>query len=180
MAIDSSIFQSTLDHYLHELQQIRTGRASPSILEDLKAEYYGTMTPVKELASISAPEPMMLVLQVWDAQAVQGIEKAIRGSTLGLNPAVEGQLIRVPFPSLTAERRDELAKVAKQKAEGAKISVRSIREEHLKDVRQREQDGTLSEDQAEIERKDLQKAVDAVNALIHAQLEQKQKEIQTL
>ncbi len=169
-----------LEHFRHELSSVRTGRATPSLIETIKAEYYGAQTELRELGSIQAPEPMMLVMQVWDATAVGAIEKALRQSSLSINPAVEGQTIRIPFPSLTTERREELAKLVKQKAEEAKIRIRSIREDVLKKIRQQEHEGALSEDQAEAERKELQKHIDAAVQNIREDDERKQSEIMTI
>lgn len=168
------------DHFRQELASIRTGRATPSLIEMMKVEYYGSQTALRELGSIQAPEPMMLVMQVWDAAAVGAIEKALRQSTLGINPAVEGQTIRIPFPSLTTERREELVKLVKQKAEEAKIRIRVIREDALKKIRQQEQGGALSEDQAETERKELQKQIDVAVQNIRENDERKQSEIMTI
>lgn len=173
-------FQKPLEHFQHELAGLRTGRAAPSLLEDLRAEYYGTPTPLNQLATITAPEPMMLLVQVWDASAVPEIEKAIRASNLGLNPAVDGQVVRVPFPQPTEERRQELVKLAKQKAESARISIRSIREEAMKAIKGQETAGDLSEDGADNARKMLQKAVDTANDEVQSLFEKKQKEIMTL
>jgi ribosome recycling factor len=173
-------FQKALDHFQRELAGLRTGRASPSLLEGLRAEYYGTQTPLNQLATITAPEPMLLQLQVWDASAIQEVEKAIRSSHLGLNPVVDSQLIRVPLPKLTEERRQELVKLAKQKAEAARISVRTIREEAMKVIKEQALEGTLSEDSAEQARKVLQKSVDRANTDIQSLLEKKEAEILTI
>lgn len=171
---------NALEHFRQEMASIRTGRATPSLIEAIKAEYYGTQTALRELGSIQAPEPMMLVMQVWDASAVGPIEKALRQSSLNINPAVEGQMIRIPFPSLTTERREELAKLVKQKAEEAKIRIRSIREDALKKIRQQEQGGGISEDQAETARKELQKQIDAAVQQVRENDERKQSEIMTI
>lgn len=169
-----------LEHFRQELSSIRTGRATPSLIETIKVECYGAQTELRELGSIRAPEPMMLVMQVWDATAVGAIEKALRQSTLGINPAVEGQTIRIPFPSLTTERREALVKLVKQKAEEAKIRVRTIREDALKKIRLQEQGGEVSEDHVEAERKELQKHIDAAAQKIREDDERKQVEIMTL
>lgn len=175
--IQQSDFDKTLSHYQHELAGIRTGRAMPSLLEDLHADYYGTPTPLNQLATITAPEPMLLHVQVWDAAVIPEVEKSIRSSQLGLNPVVDGQLIRVPLPQLTEERRQELIKIAKQKAEAARVSIRSVREEAMKDIKGQETEGAISEDEADIARKSLQKSVDTANRGILALLEHKQAEI---
>ncbi len=170
-------FEKALEHFQRELASLRTGRATPSLLEDLRADYYGTPTPLNQLATITAPEPMLLHVQVWDANAIQEVEKSIRTSHLGLNPVVDGQRIRVPLPQPTEERRKEIMKLAKEKVESARIHVRSIREEVMKKIKEQEADGALSEDEAEIGRKTLQRAVDSANAQIQSLFEKKQVEI---
>lgn len=170
-------FAKALEHFQHELATIRTGRATPALLEDIRVEYYGTPTPLNQLASINAPEPMMLTVQVWDVSVLQAVEKAICTSSMGLNPNVDGQLIRVPLPSLTEERRQELVKLAKQKAEAARVSIRTIREESMRVIKNAETEKEISEDIAEAQRKELQKIVDEQNERIRSLLEKKQEEI---
>ncbi len=170
-------FKKTLEHLHAELGAIRSGRAQPSLLEELKAEYYGTLTPLKQLGSLSVPEPMLVVLQVWDATAVPAIEKAIQQANMGFNPSTEGQLIRVRFPSLTEERRKEYVKLAHQKAEAARVAVRAIREEAIKEIRDQETTGTMSEDAAAQQKKELQKRVDETNDRIRDSVGSKEQEI---
>lgn len=170
-------FKKTLEYLQYELGTIRTGRAQPSLLEELKAEYYGTLTPLKQLGSLSVPEPMLVVLQVWDATAVPAIEKAIQQANLGLNPSTEGLIIRVRFPSLTEERRKEYVKMAHQKAEAARVAIRAIREDTIKAIRDQENAGTMSEDSAAQLKKDLQKKVDKTNDFVRDAVEQKEQEI---
>lgn len=177
--VERSIEQA-LEHFHRELSSIRTGRVSPSLIESIKAEYYGAQTELRELGTIQVPEPMMLVIQVWDKNALAAVEKALRQSSLSINPAVEGQVIRIPFPHLTMERREELVKLVKQKAEEVKVRVRSIREDALKKIRQKEKEGEVSEDAAEAERKELQKHIDAAVEKIRADDDKKQSEIMTL
>lgn len=170
-------FLKSLEHFRHDLAQIRTGRANPAMLEGILVEYYGTPTPLQQVAGINAPEPMLLTVQVWDSNALQAAEKAIRSSGLGLNPVVDGQLIRVPFPPLSEERRNELVKLARQKAEAARVSVRAVREEQMRALKKTEEDGKLSEDAAELQKKDIQKQVENANETIQAVIEQKEREI---
>ncbi len=165
------------DFFAHELGTVRTGRASPSLLEEVKAEYYGTMTPLNQLGSITAPESNLLVVQAWDASAIPAVEKAIRQSQLGLNPAVDGQVIRVPIPPLTEERRHELVKIIKQKAEAARVSIRSLREEAMKAIRDEEQEKTVSQDEAELKKKEIQRQINTANDKIQKLYEQKEKEL---
>lgn len=172
--------EQALEHFHRELSSIRTGRVSPFLIENIKADYYGAQTELRELGTIQAPEPMMLVMQVWDQTAITAVEKALRQSSLSINPVVEGQVIRIPFPSMTAERREELVKLVKQKAEEAIVRIRSVREDALKKIRQQEQEKALSEDQAEAERKELQKHIAAAVEKIRTEDEKKQSEILTL
>lgn len=169
--------ERAVDFFLRESSTLRTGRATPALIEDLRADYYGTMTPLKQLASINAPEPMLLVLQVWDAAAAQSVERALRSSELGLNPVVEGQTIRLPLPSLTEERRQELVKVLRQKAEAARVRIRSLRDDAMKRVRIAETEKMMSEDSAQAEKKEIQHVVDMVNERVAAFVEQKEQEI---
>lgn len=166
-----------VDAFQRELSVLRTSRATPALVEDLRAEYYGTMTPLKQLASITAPEPMLLVVHVWDAASLQAVERAIRSSDLGLNPAVEGQVIRVPLPPLTEERRQELVKILWQKSEAARVRIRAAREEAMKRVRNAETGKTMSEDAAEGMRKEVQRSVDEANTQVATLTEQKEQEI---
>lgn len=166
-----------LENFREDLSLIRTGRASPALVEKVKVDYYGSSTPLQQLASISAPEPLMLVIQAWDAQSIPDIERALRTSDLGVNPVVEGQLIRVHFPHLTEERREELVKLTKQKAEQARIHVRGIREDAMKKIRKAQEKGEISEDEAEFLRKKLQQSVEQSNEDIEDILTKKHEEI---
>ena len=172
-------FSKAIDHLEQELGALRTGRATPALIEHISVAAYGVQTPIKELASISVPEPQSLIVQPWDATILQDIEKAIQQSSLGIQPINDGQLIRLVMPQLTQERRQQLAKVVKQKAEEAKISVRSIREKAMKEIKKDEQSGILSEDQAKNEQKKMQEAVDKATATIADMAERKDKEVTT-
>src|SRR5689334_7046975 len=118
-----------LQHLHQELSGLRTGRAVPTLVENIQVESYGTMTALQQLASISAPEPQQLLVQPWDPSLLKDIEKAIAQSPLGINPVNDGKVIRLPFPPMTDERRQQLLKVVKEKAEEARVRVRGIREE---------------------------------------------------
>ncbi len=133
----------SLEHLEHELQTIRTGRANPALLDRVQVPYYGTPTPLNQLAQISSPEARLLVVQVYDRGQLGATEKAIRESGLGLNPASDGQVIRVPIPPLTEERRREYVKMAKQRAEEARVAVRNIRHEELHRVQAQEKAGEI-------------------------------------
>ncbi|MBM08611.1 MAG: ribosome recycling factor [Magnetovibrio sp.] len=129
-----------------EFSGLRTGRASTALLEPLQVNAYGSEMPMSQVGTISAPEPRLLSIQVWDKSLVQFVEKAIMESGLGLNPATEGQVIRIPIPALTEERRTELTKVAAKYAEEARVAVRNIRRHAMDDIKKAEKDGLISQD----------------------------------
>ncbi len=147
--------------YTAELSGFRTGRASTKILEDLDVEAYGSKMKLKELASISVPEPQLLVVQPWDKSVTQAVEKSIRTSDLNLSPVSEGGLIRVRIPALSEERRKELTKVISKKAEDARVSVRSVRHEMLDKVQEMRKKGEASEDEEKRGKDRIQKLTDA-------------------
>jgi ribosome recycling factor len=176
----SEHISNTLEHLKKEFAVLRTGRANPALIEDLMVEAYGTMTPLQQLGSISAPEPRLLVVQPWDASVIKDIEKALSQSSLGVTPVVDGKIIRLPLPAMTEERRIAMSKTVQEKAEEARVRVRGAREEEMKTVKQQEQEGELSEDAAEIEREHIQKSVEDANQKIHALAEEKIEEIMTV
>jgi ribosome recycling factor len=168
---------SALEVLRKELQGLRTGRASASLLEPIVVEAYGSEMPLTQVGTVNVPEPRMLTVQVWDRGLVRAVEKAIRSSSLGLNPAVDGQLIRVPLPELTQERRNELVKVAHKYAEQARVAVRNVRRDGMDQLKRLERDGDISQDEHKHWSDEVQKLtdkhVDAVNQL----LDQKEKDI---
>ena len=127
--------QSAIDHFEKELNSLRTSRANPSMLENLFVDAYGSKTPINQLGNISVPDASTLTIQIWDNGLVKSIENAILDSNLGINPQIDGSLIRLPIPKLSEERRNELAKVVSQYSENAKISVRNIRREILEKIK---------------------------------------------
>jgi ribosome recycling factor len=136
----------------HQLAGIRAGRAAPGLIEHIQVNYYGTLTPLNQLATITAPEPRMLVVQPWDRTALSAIEKALRTSELGLNPSTDGQLIRISLPPLTEERRRSLVKVVREHVEETKVAIRNVRRDalsHLKDLLRNKQIGEDDERRAE-------------------------------
>ena len=143
-----------------EFVGIRTGRAHPSLIETLPVEHYGTTTPLNQLGSISAPEARLLVAQIWDAGAVTSVIKAIQASDLGLNPNTEGQVIRLPIPALTEERRRELVKVVHQKTEDAKVAVRNVRRHAHDELRKSHKSHEMSEDELRHSEESLQELTD--------------------
>ena len=161
----------------HDLGGLRTGRASITLLEPVHVEVYGANMPLNQVATISAPEPRMLSVQVWDRSNVGVVEKAIRSAGLGLNPVTEGQNIRLPIPDLTEERRKELAKLAGQYAEKAKIAVRNVRRDGMDGLKQDEKKHEISEDERKRLEAEVQKMTDETIAEIDAVAAAKEKEI---
>ena len=160
-----------------EFTGLRTGRASPSLLEGVTVEAYGAVSPLVAVAAVSAPEPRLLSVSVWDRSMVKAVEKAIRESGLGLNPQTEGATIRVPIPELNQERRNELAKVAAKYAEAAKIAVRNVRRDGMEEIKKLEKDGDIGKDDARKLSDEVQKLTDAHVAKIDEALAAKQEEI---
>lgn len=161
----------------HEFASIRTGRASTGLLEKVHVDYYGTKTPLNQMATISVPEPQMIVIQPWDKTALAAIEKAIQQSDLGLQPADDGNLIRVPFPPLSEERRKELVKMVKKIAEDGRISVRNIRRDANEHIKTHEKNHEVSEDDSKRAHDETQKLTDKYVAEIDTIFHQKEKEI---
>ncbi|MCF6463305.1 ribosome recycling factor [Clostridium sp. Cult1] len=152
--------KKTVEVYKEDLKSVRAGRANPALLDQITIDYYGTATPLKQVASISAPEPRLLVIQPWDVNLISTIEKEILKSDLGLNPSNDGKLIRLPIPLLTEERRKELVKVVRKSAENAKISIRNIRREANDIIKKMEKDKTISEDDRKAAENETQKITD--------------------
>lgn len=160
-----------------EFSSIRTGRASPALVEKIQVEYYGSDVPLQQLAGFSVPEARMLVISPFDKGAMAAIEKAIRQSDLGLNPSNDGNNIRLSFPPLTAERRKEYVKVVKGMAEDGRISVRNLRRSGRQELEAFEKDGELSEDELARAEKELDKITHAAEAEIDAALAHKEQEL---
>jgi ribosome recycling factor len=150
----------SIQHLEQELATIRTGRANPGLLERVTVPYYGTPTPLNQLAQILAPEPRLLVVQVYDRSQMGAVERAIRDSGLGLNPTNDGQVIRVPIPPLTEERRREYVRLVRQRAEEGRVAVRNIRRDEVHRIQQQERAGELPTDQARRAQEQLQKITD--------------------
>ncbi len=161
----------------HEFATVRTGRASGSILEKVTVEYYGVPTPLMQLATITAPEPQLLLVQPYDKGSISAIEKAIQSSDLGLNPANDGQVIRIPFPPLTEERRKELVKLCKHYAEEARVAVRNIRRDANDRLKKAEREGEISQDDLHRAEADVQKTTDTHISEIDEALKRKEAEI---
>jgi ribosome recycling factor len=169
--------KKTLELLKLDLTTVRAGRANPSILDKVQADYYGTMTPINQMANISAPEPRMMVLQPWDKSAIAFIEKAILKSDLGLNPSNDGSVIRIVVPQLTEERRAELVKVVKKKAEDARVSIRNIRRNINDQIKDEEKKKACSENDAKKSQEDIQKITDKYIKEVDKVFENKEKDI---
>lgn len=168
---------ATVESLKKDYAGLRTGRATTSLLEPVVVESYGSMMPLNQVASVNVPEPRMISVQVWDKSMVKAVEKAIRDSGLGLNPQPEGQLIRVPIPDLSQERRAELAKVAGKYAEAARVAVRNVRRDGMDTLKKQEKDKQISEDQHKDLADSIQKLTDAHIKQVDETLSHKEKEI---
>jgi ribosome recycling factor len=160
-----------------DFNSVRAGRANPALLDRLNVEYYGTLTPIKQMANISAPEPRLLVIQAWDKSAVPDIEKAILKSDLGLTPNNDGTVIRLAIPQLTEERRTELVKIVRRKAEEGKVAIRNIRRDANDLIKAMQKSGELSEDEERRSQEEIQKITDRHIKLVDEQLSLKEAEI---
>jgi ribosome recycling factor len=144
----------------HEFGGLRTGRASPALLDPIQVEAYGGVSPLNQVAGVTVPEPRMIAVQVWDRAVVSAVDKAIRASNLGLNPIVDGQTLRIPIPPLTGERRIELAKIAGKYAEQARVAVRNVRRDAMDHLKRLEKEHAISEDEHKRLGTEVQKATD--------------------
>ncbi|MFW2829949.1 ribosome recycling factor [Sphingomonas sp. ID0503] len=160
-----------------DLVGLRTGRASVNLLDPITVEVYGSQMPLNQVATVSAPEPRLLSVQVWDKSSVGPADKAIRSAGLGLNPIVDGQTLRIPIPDLTEERRKELAKLAGQYAEKARVAARNVRRDGMDNLKTDEKKGEISEDERKKRETEVQKLTDSTIAEIDAAAAAKEKEI---
>jgi len=172
--------EKTIEHMKIEFGKLRTGRATPSLVEGVIVDYYGTKTPLKQIASINTPEPRTITIQPWDRGALKSIESAVRESDLGLNPSNDGILIRLTIPSLTEERRREIVKILNTKAEEARIGLRNAREDAWKEIQEMEKEGKITEDDKFRGKEKLQTVIDEYNKKIEETREKKEKEIMTV
>ena len=164
----------------HEFAGVRTGKASPSFVENIQVEVYGSMMRLREVASITTPEPRQLVVQPWDVSSVQAIEKAIQKANLGLSPVVQGKIIRISFPELSAERRQEFVKITKKMAEDGRVAMRHVRRDAMEELKKSVKASETSEEEQEKTEKEIQKLTDQYVAKIEAHLAHKEKEILTV
>jgi ribosome recycling factor len=169
--------EKTVESLRRELLTIRTGRASPALVENLRVDYYGSVMPLNQLATIAAPEPRLIVIRPWDAGSLSAIEKAIQKSELGLTPHNDGKMIRLPIPTLTDERRRELGKVVSRRVEEGRVAIRNIRRDALKEVGDLFKDKVIAEDDHFKAKDDLQELTDTYIKKIDQVGEQKQAEI---
>lgn len=169
--------QKAVEVLRHEFSGLRTGRASVSLLEPVVVSAYGAEMPLNQVATVSVADPRLLTVQVWDRANVQAVDKAIRAGSLGLNPVTEGQLIRVPLPELSQERRVELGKIAAGYAEHARVAVRNVRRDGMEKLKRMERDGEVSEDDHKMWSEEVQRLTDESIAKVDQALAQKQKEI---
>jgi len=175
-----SRFTKTLEHLQEDLKHLKTNRAMPSLVEDILVNAYGTKTPLSQLASISSQGSQTLNIQPWDNGVTKEIEKAISESDLGINPIVESGMIRLNFPPLTEEKRKEIVKVLHEKLENSKVSLRKIREEYLKGLKEQEKNGDISEDEYFAASEELQKKIVELNNQVKEIGEKKEIEIMTV
>ena len=169
--------QGSVDALKSDLIGLRTGRASTNLLDPINVEVYGAHMPLNQVATVSAPEPRLLTVQVWDRSNVGPVEKAIRSAGLGLNPVTDGQMVRLPIPDLTEERRKELAKLVGQYAEKARIAARNVRRDGMDALKQDEKKHEISEDERKRLEAEVQKMTDQTIADIDNTAEAKEKEI---
>ena len=164
-------------HLQDEFGAIRTGRATPALVDKMKVDYYGTEVPLQQIAGFSVPEPRVLVISPYDKSAIKAIEKAIQASDLGVNPSNDGAMIRLSFPELTQERRKDLVKVVKHRAEESRVAVRNVRRDVRKELETQERDGELSRDELDRIEKELEKVTHDAVAAIDAMLAHKEHEL---
>jgi ribosome recycling factor len=169
--------EKALEAMRREFNSVRTGKASPALLDSVRVDAYGSKMPLNQVASVSSPEPRMLIVQPWDKGLMGDIEKAIRNSELGLNPANDGNIIRVPIPALNEERRRDLVRMLHKQAEEGRIAIRHARQEANKEIKRRQSDNELSEDEAHREMDRIQKLTDEHIGKVDHLLSHKEEEV---
>ncbi len=172
--------EKSLDFLREQFSGIRAGKASPALVENIKVPYYGTLTRLKEMASIATPEPRLITINAYDPTSLGDIEKAILAANIGVTPMNDGRVIRIPIPELSEERRNEMSKVARTMAEDGRIAVRNARREANDTIRKIQKDGAISEDERDHGLKQIQKMTDENIAAIDQLLEQKEKSLMTV
>lgn len=164
----------------HEFATVRTGKASPALVENILVEVYGATMRIRELAGITTPEPRLLMIQPWDAGTLHPIEKAIQKSNLGLNPTVDRKFIRIVLPELSEERRVEFTKIVRKMAEDGRVAIRHVRRDAIEHLKKESKAGTIAEDDLEHAEKEVQKLTDQYSAKVDGHLAHKEKEIMTV
>ena len=172
--------EKTLSNLAEDYSTIRAGRANPAVLNKITVDYYGSPTPLQQVANISVPEARMLVIQPWDRSLIKAIEKAIQASDVGINPNNDGTLIRLVFPELTEERRKDLSKDVKKKGEAAKVAIRNIRRDCVDAIKKAQKAGEITEDDQKKDEEDAQKLTDKFIGKVDKAVEAKTKEIMTV
>ena len=182
--MDLKLFEEKMEKSLNalsaDLLTIRAGRANPHVLDKIRVDYYGSPTPIQQVANISIPEARMIVIQPWERSLIKEIEKAILTSELGINPSNDGSVIRLTFPELTEDRRKELAKDVKKKGENAKVAIRNIRRDANDAVKKAEKSGDISEDEMKQAEEKMQKTTDKYITKVDSEVDAKMKEIRTV
>ena len=172
-----SKMKKAMETMLREFSEVRTGRAQPALIDDMHIDYYGTSTPIKQIAAVSSPDPRQILIQPWDANAIKDIEAAISSSKLGINPMNDGKVIRLVFPPLSAERREEFIKVCKDMAERGRVTLRSIRRDSNEKIKKMQSEGHVSEDDKFKGEEEVQKMIDRFIKEIDLTFEKKSKEL---
>ena len=186
MALDDILLEAeekmmkTEEVVQHEFAGVRTGKANPALVENILVEVYGSQMRIRELGGITTPEPRMLVIQPWDASTVHPIEKAIQKANLGLNPSVQGKLIRIVLPELSEERRHEFVKIVRKMTEDGRVAIRHVRRDAIEHLKKEAKNGGVSEEELEHAEKEVQKLTDQYIAKIDEHLAHKEKEIMTV
>jgi ribosome recycling factor len=186
MTIDDFLLEaedkmSKTEHVLlNEFAGVRTGKASPALVENIMVEVYGSQMRIRELAGITTPEPRTLVIQPWDMNSIHPIEKAIQKSNLGLNPSIQGKVLRLFFPELSQERRQEFVKIVRKMAEDSRVATRHVRRDTMEQLKKHMHDSGVTEDEVKQAEKDLQKLTDEYTTKIDQHLAHKEKEIMTV
>jgi ribosome recycling factor len=186
MALDDFLLEAdekmskTEQVVVHEFAGVRTGKASPALVENILVEVYGSQMRIRELAGITTPEARTLNIQPWDANSIQAIEKAIQKSNLGLSPAVQGKVIRIFFPELSTERREEFVKIIRKMAEDGRVAIRHVRRDAMEQLKKHAHDSGITEDEGKLAEKELQKLTDEYIGKIDSHVTHKEKEIMTV
>ena len=169
--------KKAMDTMMREFSEVRTGRAQPALIDDMHIDYYGTSTPIKQIAQVSSPDPKQIVIQPWDPNALKDIETAIQNSKLGINPSNDGKIIRLVFPPLSSERREEFIKICKDMAERGRVTMRTIRRDANDKAKKMQSEGHVSEDDKFRAEEEVQKMTDRFIKEIDALLEKKSKDL---